>query len=166
MKGLLGSIILLPGTVIVVVPLVLLYLSTVFFHEKITISGNILLLIFSFLFFALGCFLMATTICLFVRIGKGTPAPWNPPTHLVIAGPYRYVRNPMISSLLFILLAETVFIWSLVLLIWTSFFFLANLVYLPFIEEKKMRKRFGSEYEEYEAMVPRWIPRTTPWEEK
>ena len=28
-------------------------------------------------------------------VGKGTPAPFDPPRKLVAAGPYRWVRNPM-----------------------------------------------------------------------
>src|SRR5260370_5987288 len=31
----------------------------------------------------------------FAAIGKGTPAPFDPPRRLVIRGPYRFVRNPM-----------------------------------------------------------------------
>ena len=31
----------------------------------------------------------------FAAIGKGTPAPFDPPRRLVIEGPYRFVRNPM-----------------------------------------------------------------------
>jgi len=34
-------------------------------------------------------------ILAFATVGKGTPAPFDPPRHLVVAGPYRYVRNPM-----------------------------------------------------------------------
>jgi len=36
--------------------------------------------------------------------GKGTLAPWAPPVHLVVAGPYRYTRNPMYISVALILL--------------------------------------------------------------
>ena len=42
---------------------------------------------------ALWCVLM------FVFIGKGTPAPFDPPRKLVIRGPYRFVRNPIYIGL-------------------------------------------------------------------
>jgi protein-S-isoprenylcysteine O-methyltransferase Ste14 len=36
----------------------------------------------------------------FYVIGKGTLAPWDPPKKLVIAGLYRYMRNPMYVGVL------------------------------------------------------------------
>ncbi len=42
--------------------------------------------------------LAANTMKLFVLEGYGTPAPWDPPQRFVVSGPYRYVRNPMLSS--------------------------------------------------------------------
>ncbi|MBT8453512.1 MAG: hypothetical protein KJO40_16230 [Deltaproteobacteria bacterium] len=82
---------------------------------------------------ALGLTLMVTTLRLFARIGKGTLAPWDPTRHLAVEGPYRYVRNPMISGASFVILGEA------------------------------LVKRFGEEYSEYARHVPRWIPRRTPW---
>jgi protein-S-isoprenylcysteine O-methyltransferase Ste14 len=54
--------------------------------------------------------------------------------------------------------------WSPVLFGWAFIFFIANMLYLPFVEEKILLKRYGKEYDEYTKNVPRWIPRFTPWE--
>ena len=95
--------------------------------------------------------------------GKGTPAPWAPPKKLVVRGPYRHVRNPMISGVLFLLGAEALFFGSRPLAGWLALFFLANAIYLPLFEEKGLERRFGSDYARYKASVPRWLPRLTPW---
>jgi len=46
---------------------------------------------------AVGLALFVSTLRLFVTVGRGTLAPWDPPKHLVVRGPYGFVRNPMIS---------------------------------------------------------------------
>ncbi|WP_282121258.1 hypothetical protein [Ruegeria atlantica] len=50
----------------------------------------------------------AKTMKLFVLEGYGTPAPWDPPQRIVVGGPYRYVRNTMLSSAIRMTLAEAV----------------------------------------------------------
>jgi protein-S-isoprenylcysteine O-methyltransferase Ste14 len=112
---------------------------------------------------AIGLLLMVRTVTLFARVGRGTLAPWDPTSHLVVLGPYRYVRNPMISGVLFILLGEAACFASLPLLIWFAAVFGVNAVYLPLVEERGLRRRFGADYEAYRANVPRWIPRLRPW---
>lgn len=112
---------------------------------------------------ALGLTLMVTTQRLFARIGKGTLAPWDPTRHLVVEGPYRYVRNPMISGVSFVILGEALVTGSPALLAWFGVFTLLNIVYMPLSEEPGLVKRFGEEYSEYARHVPRWIPRRTPW---
>jgi protein-S-isoprenylcysteine O-methyltransferase Ste14 len=166
MKSLLWSILLLPGTATVFVPAALLSISFIFFDETIAFSENIIVLVASISFFVIGVFLAITTMRLFFRFGKGTPAPWNPPKTLVVKGPYRYMRNPMITGVLFILSGEALLFWSPVLFGWAVIFFIANMLYFPFVEEKKLLKRYGKEYDEYTKNVPRWIPRCTPWEKK
>ncbi len=44
---------------------------------------------------AVGASLALWCVGTFVRLGRGTPAPFDPPRRLVVAGPYRFVRNPM-----------------------------------------------------------------------
>jgi protein-S-isoprenylcysteine O-methyltransferase Ste14 len=100
---------------------------------------------------------------LFSRLGQGTAAPWNPPRRLVIAGPYRHVRNPMISSVLIMLMAESLLLNSFVLLAWWAIFWLGNILYFPLKEEKDLERRFGASYAIYKKHVPRWVPRLRPW---
>ena len=95
--------------------------------------------------------------------GKGTLAPWDPPAHLVVSGPYAYVRNPMISGVILLLLAEGLLLRSMPHLEWAGIFFLINAIYIPLLEEPLLRAKFGQQYEEYRKGVPRLIPRLRPW---
>jgi protein-S-isoprenylcysteine O-methyltransferase Ste14 len=98
-----------------------------------------------------------------LRYGEGTPAPWEPTRKLVLHGPYRCVRNPMMIGVMLILLAEALLLQSWGIAIWLAVFLLLNLIYLPQVEEKGLEHRFGEAYREYKANVPRWIPRLHPW---
>jgi protein-S-isoprenylcysteine O-methyltransferase Ste14 len=111
----------------------------------------------------LGLTMMAITISSFIRIGKGTLAPWSPTKRLVIKGPYRYVRNPMILGVLTVLLGEALSLWSKNILVWSGEFFLINIIYFIIYEEPNLEKRFGDEYREYKKNVSRWLPRLTPY---
>ena len=111
----------------------------------------------------LGLFIMAQTILTFIRIGKGTLAPWSPTRKLIVGGMYAYVRNPMILGVLTVLLGESLLLSSRPILIWAVLFLLINTVYFILLEEPGLEKRFGDEYREYKRNVPRWIPRRKPW---
>ena len=106
---------------------------------------------------------MAWTISDFSRIGKGTLAPRDPTRKLIVNGPYRHVRNPMITGVMFILLAESVMFQSWPIAVWLAIFTTLNLFYMLLSEEKGLEKRFGEEYRVYKKNVPRWIPRWTHW---
>jgi protein-S-isoprenylcysteine O-methyltransferase Ste14 len=95
----------------------------------------------------------------FAARGRGTPAPWDPPQHLVTNGPYRHVRNPIYVGVLSILLGEAVFFGSVALLAWAGVTALGFHLVVVLYEEPGLRDRFGSEYERYLADVPRWLPR-------
>jgi len=111
----------------------------------------------------LGVLLVYKTISLFATVGKGTLAPWDPPRRLVIRGPYRHVRNPMISGVLSILLGEAILLGSVPLLVWFVIDLALNALTIPLVEEPILDGRFGSDYVTYKRNVPRWIPRPKPW---
>lgn len=111
----------------------------------------------------LGLSLGVWTVRLFDNVGDGTLAPFDPPRHLVLYGPYRYVRNPMISGVFGIVLGEAVAFRSPWLALWWVVFYLGNQLYIPLHEERALQRRFGAEYTAYCAAVRRWVPRLTPW---
>lgn len=59
-----------------------------------------------------GLGLFVASLRRFATEGKGTLAPWDPPRHLVVHGVYRYVRNPMISGVVLILVGEALLLRS------------------------------------------------------
>jgi protein-S-isoprenylcysteine O-methyltransferase Ste14 len=106
-----------------------------------------------------GVAMWAWTVRLFARIGRGTLAPWDPTSHLVVEGPYRHVRNPMITAVLFVLLGEALLFGSLAILWFALGFFVVNWAWFVLVEEPGLERRFGDEYRAYAAAVPRWLPR-------
>lgn len=95
----------------------------------------------------------------FVVVGKGTPAPIDPPKKLVVRGPFKTVRNPMYGGGVFILLGESMIFASLTLVIYTFFIWLAFHLFVVLYEERHLKKIFCASYEEYCKTVPRWIPK-------
>lgn len=144
----------LPFTVLVIVPLLIedhfsITFDVLFFIGLLLMIGGIMILIF--------------TISMFIRIGRGTLAPWSPTQKLVTNGVYTYVRNPMISGVFIALIGESFIAQSVNIFIWSLVFFVINSTYFRVFEEPGLEKRFGSEYSEYKRNVPRWIPGIKPW---
>jgi protein-S-isoprenylcysteine O-methyltransferase Ste14 len=110
-----------------------------------------------------GLAMLGWTLSLFVRIGRGTLAPWDPTRKLVIVGPYAHVRNPMISGVWGGLVGEALVLGSGRLALWAALFLLINHVYFVLSEEPGLLRRFGEEYAQYCRAVPRWIPRWRPY---
>jgi protein-S-isoprenylcysteine O-methyltransferase Ste14 len=108
---------------------------------------------------AVGLAFVAWTVSLFVTTGGGTLAPWDPTQRLVVRGPYRRVRNPMITGVGAILLGEVAIAGSPSLAVWLAVFATLNAIYIPLVEEPGLRHRFGDDYRAYAADVPRWLPR-------
>jgi protein-S-isoprenylcysteine O-methyltransferase Ste14 len=163
---LMKAIIVLPGTVLVFIPgAILLATRDSRFALELVTPAEIWFWL-ALLAAIIGLALSGWAAALFVKSGQGTPAPWDPPKRLVIQGPYRHVRNPMITGTLLMLLAESILFQSLPIATWMTVFFIGNAIYFPLIEEKGLEKKFGDEYRNYKANVPRWIPRTRPWKGK
>lgn len=106
-----------------------------------------------------GAAIVLWCIFTFAFIGKGTPAPFDPPRRLVIRGPYRFVRNPMYIGAGLALLGAALFYGSLSILIYTGSFLLATHLFVILYEEPTLRRTFGDEYEAYCRRVGRWGPR-------
>jgi protein-S-isoprenylcysteine O-methyltransferase Ste14 len=155
------AIALLPFVMAVAVPLWLARLNNISFAPSE--SGWRIAVQFVGLFLlAVGLTLFVTSLRRFAGEGEGTLAPWDPPRRLVISGPYRYVRNPMISGVLFVLFAEALMLLSRPHLAWALAFLVINAIYIPLLEEPMLRERFGAAYDEYCTHVPRLFPRLRP----
>jgi protein-S-isoprenylcysteine O-methyltransferase Ste14 len=113
---------------------------------------------------AIGLALFVASLRRFATEGQGTLAPWDPLRELVVRGPYRFVRNPMISGVVFVLFGEALVLASLPHAAWAAAFLALNLVYIPLVEEPGLERRFGASYREYRAHVRRILPRLRPWE--
>ena len=140
---------LLPGTGVVFVPSLILALTDTDVGWGLGGALQALPILLGTILICAGLALMYRTITLFAREGDGTLAPWDPTRRLVVRGPYRFVRNPMIVGVLAV--------------IWGLAFFAVNAVWFPVIEEPGLVRRFGEAYEAYRRNVPRWLPRRTPW---
>ncbi|HYY54659.1 MAG TPA: isoprenylcysteine carboxylmethyltransferase family protein [Candidatus Dormibacteraeota bacterium] len=141
-------LIVAPGSVIVLIPWLLLRGSTLAPIAPavgyLLIAGGAVVLLWSFFGFAF--------------IGRGSPAPIDAPRRLVVWGPYRWVRNPIYLALLTILVGESL-AFSPALLAYAVIVAAACVLFVRLYEEPTLRTRFGAEYEAYRARVPAWFPR-------
>ncbi|MFQ5656753.1 MAG: methyltransferase family protein [Candidatus Methylomirabilales bacterium] len=107
----------------------------------------------------LGALLGVWSCAIFVSRGDGTSAPWDPPRRFVIAGPYQYVRNPMMLGAFAVLFGEAVVAESLGILLYLCLAVAVTSWYVVAIEERGLEIRFGDTYRVYKERIPRWLPR-------
>jgi len=93
----------------------------------------------------------------FLKQGRGTPAPIDPPQELVAVGFYRYTRNPMYVGVLSLIAGHFLWFGSWSLLLYAIVIFLAFNTFVTYYEEPTLRKTFGAAYDEYCQRVPRWF---------
>lgn len=83
---------------------------------------------------------------------------------LTVTGPYAYVKNPLyIGSILitagFCILADNIYLLA-------AAYFMFCFHYIPYkkrVEGERLRRIFGSQFEDYDEKVPDYIPRWTPY---
>jgi protein-S-isoprenylcysteine O-methyltransferase Ste14 len=151
--------VLLPGTVTILVPAILLAIGGQHVGWGLDGVRAALPVVVGAALVLAGLAVWYATVRLFARFGEGTLAPWDPTRKLVVRGPYRYVRNPMITGVLLVLLGEVALFGSPWLLAWAAAFFAVNVIWFSLVEEPGLAERFGREYQEYQRAVPRWLPR-------
>ena len=107
---------------------------------------------------ALGVLMALGCVLVFAWIGRGTPAPFDPPRRLVVRGPYAFVRNPMYIGGAVALAGAALYYQSPGLLIFISAYLLAAHLLIVLYEEPALRRMFGDQYETYCGRVHRWVP--------
>lgn len=106
--------------------------------------------------------LIAAVVSFYLR-GRGTLAPWDPPTRLVVQDLYRFNRNPMYVGIMLILLGWAGLAGSLWILLYAAGLFLAFHLRIVLYEEKEMARLFPENWAPYQRAVPRWQWRLRPW---
>lgn len=91
--------------------------------------------------------------------GRGTPLPSVMPNELVIAGPYRWVRNPMAVAGVAQAASVGLILGSWLVVVYAVGGALLWNVGIRPLEERDLEARFGDPYRRYRARVRCWIPR-------
>jgi protein-S-isoprenylcysteine O-methyltransferase Ste14 len=95
-----------------------------------------------------GAALALWCIAAFAFLGRGTPAPFDPPRHLVVRGPYRYLRNPMYLGATLALAGASLFYESMALAAYAAGFVLLMHGFVVLYEEPALAAAVGREYQE------------------
>jgi protein-S-isoprenylcysteine O-methyltransferase Ste14 len=137
-----------PGTVGV-------YLPLMFARGRNGATGVFLGL--AIIFFVIGGAIYSWCVFDFASFGRGTPAPIDAPKKLVRRGLYRYSRNPMYVGVLTVIYSWAILYQSIAVAEYGIIVAGCFYSFVVFFEEPILKKRFGIEYEQYCAEVPRWL---------
>lgn len=145
--------ILVPGTELVLIPLVVVYFDL---GPRLELGAA--------RYLGLGPLLVGLAIILrcfadFIRRGRGTPAVYDPPRELVVAGLYRYVRNPQYVGVVLVILGAALLTEMAALFGYAAFMALGYHLFVQYYEEPTLGRLFGEPYARYRQAVPRWVPR-------
>ncbi len=98
---------------------------------------------------------MATT-------GGGTPLPAAMPNRLVVAGPYRFVRNPMAVGSIVQGIGVGLLLSSWIVVVYAVFGAVVWNVLVRPVEEADLEARFGEPYRRYRSALRCWVPSLRP----
>lgn len=135
-------------------------------HVGAPLLGTSSLRLVGLLLISAGLPVLLDSFTRFALRGFGTPAPIYPTRHLVVSGLYRYVRNPMYVAVVALILGQGLLFGSVFILEYGIAICVAFYLFVLIYEEPTLRKRYGPEYEEFCANVPRWIPHLRAWRRK
>lgn len=139
----------MPGIVAFGVPLLLFGGASRL--RAITIDGLIEL--------AIGTVVVLWCVRDFYVSGKGTLAPWSPPTNLVVVGLYRWSRNPMYIGVLLIVIGWALAFRSRGLGMYAALLAIAFHLRVILGEEPWLARTHGEQWTNYVRAVPRWLLR-------
>ena len=94
--------------------------------------------------------------------GSGTPLPLDGTRRLVVRGPYRHIRNPMVTTAVAQMAGVSLMLGSRIILLYAL---AAGLIWQWLLrprEERYLATSFGAAYEDYRRQVRCWIPRLRP----
>ncbi|RIK67476.1 MAG: hypothetical protein DCC65_06515 [Planctomycetota bacterium] len=109
--------------------------------------------------FAGGLFTYVACSAWLIYCGRGPHVEFDPPKVFVATGPYRWVRNPVVITLMICVLGEAIYFGSLGMFVLIAVGCCFAQYQVTKIEEPRLRERFGETYVEYCNRVHRWIPR-------
>ncbi len=140
---------------LIIIPLLLLMASYGIEEYILSHRFRILQIIVALLSIAFGFFQLVWSFWSLAKTGKGTPVPVSPTQKLIIDGPYKRCRNPMLLGVVIYCLGVGTILDSITIGLIMSFLILIlGTCYSKFIEEKELQMRFGQEYEEYKEKTP------------
>ena len=147
--------IVVPGTVLLFVPYGLL-------AAELGPSVDLgLIRWFGLLPLSIGLVIILYCFTTFVHRGRGTPAPYDPPQELVVAGLYRYLRNPQYVGVILVVVGEALLAEAPILSAYAAFLAIVYHLFVRYYEEPTLGRMFGDAYFRYCKAVPRWLPKLT-----
>ena len=82
--------------------------------------------------------------------------------YLVVAGPYRYTRNPMLFGTCVFYYGIAAYLNSPIALVLVALFMAFMLIFVKKTEERRLLEDFGSDHQEYRRRVSMFVP----WRQK